>query len=199
MLKNILKHAVVLSFALVSAAAFASTYTFTGVNANEVDVTNQLSLEVTQTGSSVDFKFINAAGGADVFVGAIFFDFLGANLFSSLTQTGQLGTVSFTGITPSTQNLPEANSFTTNAVGDRDGGAANGINTGEYLIFTALLSEGANIDELLSNGGLNVGLHLQGYATEGSDTYVNAVPLPAAGWLFGSALVGLMGLSRRKL
>ena len=72
MLKSILKHAVVLSFALGSAAAFASTYTFTGVNANEVNVSNQLSLEVTQTGSSVDFKFINAAGGADVFVGAIY-------------------------------------------------------------------------------------------------------------------------------
>lgn len=28
---------------------------------------------------------------------------------------------------------------------------------------------------------------------------VSAVPLPAAGWLFGSALIGLMGLRRRKM
>ncbi|MES2500994.1 MAG: VPLPA-CTERM sorting domain-containing protein [Pseudomonadota bacterium] len=202
MLKNILKHAVVLQLALGSAVAFASTYSFTGVNANEVNVSSQLSLDVTQVGNVVDFKFINAAGGTNVFIGAVYFDFLGADLISSLTQTGQLGTVSFkTDVTPNGA-FPEGN--TINFINDdadavKDGAATNGVNIGEYLILTAVLNPNANIDDLLASGGLRVGLHVQGYATGGSDSYVNAVPLPAAGWLFGSALVGLMGLRRRKL
>ena len=205
MFKKTLKQAVVLSMVLGSAAVSANTYNFTGVNANEVDVSAQLSLDVTQAGNVVDFKFNNAAGGVNVFVGTIYFDFLTANLFSSLTQIGQSGTVSFTGITPSAQNFPEGNSigFITDAEADRNGGADNGINIGEYLILRAVLNPNADIDALFSNGGLRVGLHLQGYASEGSDSYVagtlNAVPVPAASWLFGSALIGLMGLSRRKL
>lgn len=188
---------------LLSTSVFANTYSFVGVNANEVNVSNQLSLDVTQVGNSVDFKFINAVGGVDVFIGTIYFDFLNANLFSTLNQTGQQGTVSFTGVTPSTQNFPEGNAinFTTNAEGDRNGGAGNGVNVGEYLILTATLNPNASIDDLLANGGLRIGLHIQGYPNKGSDSYVNgqpsAVPLPAAGWLFGSALIGLMGLRRK--
>lgn len=205
MLKLVLKQLLVAQLLFASTSVLATTYSFVGVNANEVNVSSQLSLDVTQVGNSVDFKFINALGGANVFIGTIYFDFLGSNLFSSLDQTGQQGTVSFTGVTPSTQNFPEGNSigFTTNAEGDRNGGAANGINVGEYLIMTALLSPNANIDDLFANGGLRVGLHLQGYASGGSDSYVNsppnAVPIPAAGWLLGSALLGFMGLRRRKL
>ncbi len=203
MFKNLLA----ISMFLLSTSVFASTYNFVGVNANEVDVSAQLSLDVTQVGNSVDFKFINAAGGVNVFIGTIYFDFLNANLFSNLNQTGQQGTVSFTGVTPSTQNFPEGNAinFTTNAEGDRNGGGGNGVNVGEFLILTATLNSSANIDNLLANGGLRVGLHIQGYPQGGgqgdSDSYVNAppsaVPLPAAGWLFGSALVGLMGLRRK--
>lgn len=201
MIRKILKHAVILQLALGSAAAFASTYSFTGVNSNEVDVSNQLSLDVTQVGNVVDFKFINAAGGTDVFIGTVYFDFLGTDLISSLTQTGQLGTVSFkTDVTPNGA-FPEGQSisFTTDADATKNGSEANSVNIGEYLILTAVLNPNANIDDLLASGGLRVGLHVQGYATGGSDSYVNAVPLPAAGWLFGSALIGLMGLSRRKL
>ncbi|MEQ1637623.1 MAG: VPLPA-CTERM sorting domain-containing protein [Methylococcales bacterium] len=35
-------------------------------------------------------------------------------------------------------------------------------------------------------------------AYSGAYTYVNAVPVPAAGWLFGTGLIGLVGFSRRK-
>ena len=204
MLKNILKVTLAAQLLLISSAVFASTYNFTGVNANEVSVSNQLSLDVTQTADKVDFKFINATGGVNVFIGAIYFDFLNANLFTDLDQTGKSGTVSFTGVTPSNQNFPEGNSisFTTNAEGDRNGGAENGINTGEFLILTALLSPNADINSLLQSGGLRVGLHIQGFANKGSDSYVNtpnAVPLPAAAWLFGSALLGFAGFKRKSI
>ncbi len=205
MLKNILKHVVMLNLVLGSTAVLASTYSFTGVNANEVNVSSQLSVDVTQVGNTVDFKFINAAGGVNVFVGSIYFDFLGADLISSLSQTGQQGTVAFTTDVTPNGAFPEGNTinFTTDADATKSGAASNALNIGEYLILTAVLNPNANIDTLLANGGLRIGLHVQGFASRGSDSYVtgtpSAVPLPAAGWLFGSALVGLMGLRRRKL
>ena len=204
MFKNFLKVALVAQSLFLSTTVLATTYNFIGVNANEVNVSNQLSLDVNQIGNSVDFKFINASGGVNVFVGNIFFDFLNANLFTDLDQTNSLGTVSYTGITPSNKNFPEGNgiNFSTNASGDVNRGAGNGINIGENLVLTALLSPGADINSLMQAGGLRIGLHVQGYRSGGSDSYVttpNAVPLPAAGWLFGSALLGFIGLSRRQL
>ena len=207
MLKNALKLTLVAQSLLLSTSVLATTYNFIGVNADEVNVSNQLSLDVTQIGNSVDFKFTNALGGVDVFVGAIYFDFLNANLFTDLDQTNSFGTVSFTGITPSKKNFPEGNAinFSTDAFGDRNGGSENGISIGENLVLTALLSPGADINALLQSGGLRVGLHMQGYAPEGSDSYVTTpngpseVPLPAAAWLFGSALVGFAGFKRKSL
>ena len=207
MFKNALKATLVAQSLFLSTSVFAATFNFTGINADEVDVRNQLSLNVTQLGNSVDFNFINAAGGAQTFVGAIYFDFLGSNPFSTLTQTASTGTVSFTGVTPSDQNLPEGNNigFSTNAYGDRIGGATNGISVGESLVLTALLSSPADINALLQSGGLRVGLHMQGYATGGSDSYVTTpngpseVPLPAAAWLFGSALIGFAGFKRKSI
>ncbi|HEY0563285.1 MAG TPA: hypothetical protein VGD04_08155 [Methylophilus sp.] len=203
MLKKLLVGAVAVPMLFAALSASAVTYSFTGVNANEVDVSAQLQLDVTQVGSNVDFKISNLAGGVDVFIGHIYFDFLGENLFADLDQTGQGGVVAFTGDADSSQNFPEGNliSFTTDADADRNGGASNGINIGEYLILSAVLDPNADINALLSDGGLRIGLHLQGYANEGSDSYVNGpspVPLPAAAWLFASGL-GFFGVARRRL
>ncbi len=42
-------------------------------------------------------------------------------------------------------------------------------------------------------GGVLYGLHLEGKIGGGA-----AVPVPAAAWLFGSGLIGLVGIARRK-
>lgn len=204
MLNNIFKSLAAMALLLSTINTNAATINFIGVNANEADVSAQLSMDVTQVGNNVDFKIINAAGGVSAFVGHIYFDFLNTNLFTSLTQTGQLGTVSFTGDASSSQNFPEGNNiaFTTDADADRNGGASNGINIGEYLILSAVLSSSADVVDLLNTGGLRVGLHMQGYASGGSDSYVSgtpsAVPVPAAAWLFASGL-GFFGIARRRL
>ncbi|MES2637070.1 MAG: VPLPA-CTERM sorting domain-containing protein [Pseudomonadota bacterium] len=211
MLRKISKPIIGLLLVLGSATASATTYNFTGIKADELDVSQQLSVNVVQNGTSVSFNFIND-GGTEVqaFIRTIYFDFLGANLFSSLTQTGSTGFVNFVGTTPSNSNLPEGENldpdFTTDASAVRvtgRGQVGSSLDLGESLLLTAMLNADADILALLDSGALRIGLHVQGFASGGSDSYVNtppnAVPLPAAGWLFGSALIGLMGLSRRKL
>lgn len=199
MLSNLFKSLVAMALLLSAVSTHAAIVNFSGLNANEVDVSAQLSMEVTQVGNNVDFKISNAAGGLGVIVGHIYFDFLNTNLFTSLTQTGQQGQVSFTGQATFSQNFPEGNSinFTTDADANRNGGVNNGINVGEYITLSAVLNTNTDIMSLLMSGGLRVGLHIQGYSTGGSDSYVSVpppppapVPAPAAAWLFGSGLIG---------
>lgn len=205
MLKNTLKVMLVAPLLLISSTVLASTYSFTGVNTNEINVSNQLSLDVNQlSDSSVSFKFSNLTGGAQSFIGEIYFDFLGIDYIASLTQTDQSGSVLFTTDLNPNGSFPEGNSigFKKYDAGATKDGGQNGVDMGEFLILTALLNPSVNVDSLLQSGELRIGLHVQGFATGGSDSYVNtpnAVPLPAAAWLFGSALVGFAGLSRRRL
>ena len=205
MLKNTLKVMLVAPLLLISSTVLESTYSFTGVNTNEINVSNQLSLDVNQlSDSSVSFKFSNLTGGTQSFIGEIYFDFLGTDYIASLTQTDQSGSVLFTTDLNPNGSFPEGNSigFKKYDAGATKDGGQNGVDMGEFLILTALLNPNVNVDSLLQSGELRIGLHVQGFATGGSDSYVNtpnAVPLPAAAWLFGSALVGFAGLSRRRL
>jgi len=79
----------------------------------------------------------------------------------------------------------------------------NGVNPGEFVGFLGTFSNGGNFAALISalnQGDFRVGLHVISIQPQGgSDSYVNnVVPIPAAGWLFGSALLGLMGWSNRR-
>ena len=94
-----------------------------------------------------------------------------------------------------------------------NGVSENGVNTStEYITFLGTLG-GTFIyqdvlDQLLS-GQLRIGLHIQAIDADcngvsncsDSDSYVNTpnvVPVPAAAWLFGTALFGFFAASRRK-
>ena len=73
------------------------------------------------------------------------------------------------------------------------------INAGEYLgvLFDGTIGAGESV---------LIALHLQslpnnpdGSGTNQSDWYISApIPVPAAVWLFGSGLIGLVGVARRK-
>ena len=215
MLKNILKHAVVLSFALGSSVVLANTYNFTQITSNgNQSVATQLTAEVTQSGSNVLFTFKNSSVIASS-ITDIYFDYGKTNFFSSVSNNvlgaaGDSTGVSFAdGANPS--NLPSGNNigFSADASGDSNAPtSSNGVNTSsEYVSFLGTSLTGvtfANVLAGLDSGAFRLGLHVQSIGqVGGSEAFVtstpSAVPLPAAGWLFGSALVGLMGLSRRKL
>jgi hypothetical protein len=66
------------------------------------------------------------------------------------------------------------------------------VNPGEELGITYTLQTGQTIDDVLAelaDGTLRIGIHVQGYETEGSEGFVNVVPEPGALMVF---MVGLL-------
>jgi hypothetical protein len=91
------------------------------------------------------------------------------------------------------------------------GDPSTGLDVGETGIFTFTL-EGANVDlltqasfedELSFNpggGGAQFFVaRFRGFEDDGSDKVPGVIPIPAAAWLFGSGVIGLLGIGRRKL
>lgn len=74
-----------------------------------------------------------------------------------------------------------------------------GLNTGVWQQFTAAFNSGAATSINLSFVDANPTPTSAGNDFTVDDISVSAVPLPAAGWLFGSGLLGLIGLSRRRI
>jgi hypothetical protein len=114
-------------------------------------------------------------------------------------------TFDLTGFNPSTASI--MGGWTT----DNDGLdiLINGTSLGFTTPFTAFASgffafsvtsgfvSGVNtLDFVVSNGGGPTALRVEATGTASPAT--SPVPIPAAAWLFGSALLGLTGISRRK-
>jgi hypothetical protein len=70
----------------------------------------------------------------------------------------------------------------------------------DWHVATKIAQVGANSFEFLFQP--DFGARVAGTGTEAgmliADVQVAAVPIPAAAWLFGSSLLGLMGMARRK-
>ncbi|RON09038.1 hypothetical protein BK659_12395 [Pseudomonas brassicacearum] len=86
------------------------------------------------------------------------------------------------------------------------GALNNGVNAlGKWVSFLGPCANASSFNSLiaaLANGQFRVGRHVQGIGLAGTaNSYINqrsAVPLPAAAWLFSSALFGFIVFANRR-
>jgi len=223
--EKIMKLIIVLfSFLIMGAGmpAYAATYGFSSITTNGAyydDVAPHLSVDVTDVGGgNVLFTFENSSPSSiSGSITDIYFSTNDPVYFNSIVSIDNTDAgVSFTaGATPG--NLPSGNTYDWGFSADSDAPAlsANGVEAGESLGITLELA-GINtfnsiIESLGVEGGFFIGLHVQSLFDGESNSFVSnpadddggeggsgVVPIPAAIWLFGSALIGLMGVSRKQ-
>lgn len=203
-------------FFLMTGSASAVTYGFENITANNpIDAVigeSQLFLNVEAFGDSdqVLFKFSNS-GPEDASITDIYFDD-DVPMLSFADFIYSTSGVDYTeGASPG--NLPGGNSFnfSSNYSYDSDSPTQpSGVNPGEALgiLFnlnndaTGSAYEFADIIQALDNGPMMVGIHVQGFAGEGSESFIatpTTVPEPATLFMVGSGLLLLVAFSRRKL
>ena len=198
--------------AIYSSNALATTVTYDLITSNSgIDLSGQLGTTVTETTGGIEFTFTNdvdSETGIYSSITDIYFD-VGTNtdLFTGIQIAGISGDVSFdTSAAP--PNLPGGQNYDFAASFSADSNSpikSNGIDAStESLTILATLGSGFSTfgDFLydLAVGNFRLGLHVQsiGGNDGDSDSYISTVPVPAAGILFGSALVGLGLFGRRK-
>ncbi len=187
-------------------AATLSFYCITGNLAGDCAIGEaQLTVEVTDLGgSNVAFRFLNTGLPAASISEVYFDDGTLLGLSSVVHSAGR----PWTGGSASPPNLPGGNSispaFQTTAgflAESNPSPSLNGVRPGEWLdVFFTLQGGGtiADILDELTTGELRIGMHVIAFASGGSESFVNnPIPVPAAVWLFGSALA-LMGWMRRR-
>ena len=216
--KNLLAGLVVAPLLVATSMASAATYGFSQITNNGAPaIASQLQVDVTQSGSNVLFKLTNSSIIASS-ITEVYFDYGTPSsllYFSSVSNdilgiAGESTGVSFhDGSDPS--NLPSGNSltpsFSVDASGESPNATSNGVNAAsEYVKFLGTVKSGVTFDNViagLNSGLLRIGLHVRGIGGGTSESFINnttpnPVPLPAAAWLFGSALLGFASLYNRR-
>jgi PEP-CTERM motif len=163
---------------------------------------SQLGVRVIDNGSSVDFKFENR-GPLPASITDIYFSWTNPAyaLSTAGTITNSSG-VSFSwGANP--KDLPGGKSVGFNASIGADSNAPTqpqGVNPGEWVNFSF---SGANYGTLLAgmqSGQLGIGIHVQGFASGNSASYVSTVPSIPEPEIYAmmAAGLGMMGWMARR-
>jgi hypothetical protein len=153
----------------------------------------QLQVEAIPVGTQAMFQITNAGSVEMVVTGVYFAD---GTLLGLATLNGSAGVIYQQGGSP--PNLPGGNmisppfvataAFTATAASPAP---HNGIAPGQWLQVAFDLLPGLtflDVEAALASGDLRIGLHVQGFADGGSESFVN-VPAP------GAALVPVMGMA----
>lgn len=195
----------VLAAGFASSASAGVLFYFANITANNVaDAAAgeaQLSVMVSDVGGGqVSFLFSNS-GPAPMSITDVYFD--DGSLLGIASITNGPGVDFSQGAAP--PNLPGGNSisppFITSAGFSADSNPPaqpNGVNPGEFLIITFDLIGGKTfadvIHELSTSNELRIGIHVQGFAGGGSESFVT--PAPGALGLLGFA--GVLAARRRR-
>ncbi|BAZ95406.1 hypothetical protein TspCOW1_27480 [Thiohalobacter sp. COW1] len=175
---------------------------------------SQLTVDVTDPGGNqVNFRF-NNSGSADSAITEVYFD--DGELLGIADVSHSAGD-SWTAGDASPPDLPGGDSITPKfevtgyfkAESDPPP-PKKGVNPGEWLDVVFDLKTGKTFNDIIADlisGDLRVGMHVIAFDSGGSESFVNdpdqvippsAIPVPAAVWLFGSGLLGLVGIARRR-
>ncbi len=207
---------------LCASPAWAVLYGFqniTGNNSTNAAIgESQLFVDVTASGSAALFTFSNTGPLASSITDVYFDDGALLRIASLINNTSGGVQVKFsTGASP--RDLPGGNSidpkfdttepnkwFAADSDSGNPGVMVNGVNPGETLGVVFSLDSGKGLSDVLADladGGLRIGIHVQGFANGGSESFVNnnPVPEPAAAivWsLLGLSSVGLGWWQKRR-
>lgn len=120
---------------------------------------------------------------------------------SVISVSGKTAALDFSGwrMTWNGVESPGANMGSGAWAGNADGVAEVicGVDCSEGDTYSLFYSATVLTDSLSLNGGVQYLLHLEG-SIIGGDLGVASVPIPAAVWLFGSGLAGLVGVAHRR-
>jgi hypothetical protein len=163
---------------------------------------NYLGLEVLDTTLGASFTLTNSGLLTSHIKKVWIDDDAGILDISSAVRTQSAG-VNFENISASTRNIGGLG-FVAEGEARKIGNTANGVTSGlglsEWLTYDFALA-GSNTFALLIAAldarTLSIGVHVGSYANGGSEK-LSSVPVPAAIWLFGTALIGFVGMSRRR-
>jgi len=199
----------ILILALAPLPAHAMSLGFQNITANNVGDAaigdSHLSVEVSEYGTNQALcQFYNVGTDACSITDVYFDD--GTLLGIALILDSDSG-VSFSTLA-NPGNLPGGNEasppFVTTAGFSADSDPKvqpNGVNPGETLGIVFDMQSGRVYSDVLTDlatGDLRIGVHVQGFDSGGSESFVNNIPDASTLLLLGSAsLIGLAGLRRR--
>ena len=197
-------------FSLVAAGAAAVPLSFgTCVSNNSAADcaigSAQIAVDVTggPAASQVSFTFTNS-GSAAASITDIYFD--NGTLLGIASIVNGSGVSFSQGASPG--DLPAGNNAsppfvaTAGFTADSNPPAQpNGVNPGETVTIIFDLQSGGTLQDVLDelgDGRLRIGVHVQGFASSGSEAFVNTpLPEPGALALLGAGLLGLAWAGRR--